>query len=47
MYIKFPTGDNIDYVVREFKANWGVPRCFGAIDQTYKPLSVPSEDHMD
>ena len=46
-YIKFPTGDNIDNVVSEFKAKWGVPQCFGAIDGTHIPVSVPSENHMD
>ena len=46
-YIKFPTGSNIDNVVREFKAKWGVPQCFGAIDGTHIPVSVPSENHTD
>ena len=46
-YIKFPTGDNIDNVVREFKGKWGVPQCFGAIDGTHIPVSVPSNNHTD
>ena len=46
-YIKFPTADNIDNVVREFKAKWGVPQCFGAIDGTRIPVSVPNENHTD
>ena len=46
-YIKFPTGDNIDNVVREFKAKWGVPLGFGIIDETYIPVSVPSENYTD
>ena len=46
-YIKFPTGDNIDNVVREFKAKWGVPQCFGAIDGTRIPGAVLSENHTD
>ena len=45
IYIKFPTGDNIDNVLREFKAKWGVPQCFGTIDGTHIPVSVPSENH--
>ena len=46
-YIKFPTGDNIDNVVREFKGKWGVPQCFGAIDGTHIPVSVPTKNHTD
>ena len=46
-YIKFPTGDNIDNVVREFKGKWGVPQCFGAIDGTHIPVCVPTENHTD
>ena len=46
-YIKFPTDDNIDNVVREFKVKWGVPQCFGAIDGTHIPVSVPSKNHTD
>jgi len=46
-YIKFPTRNDIDTVVREFKVKWGVPQCFGAIDGTHIPVSVPSENHTD
>ena len=33
--------------MREFKAKWGVPQRFGAIDGTHIPLTVPSENHTD
>jgi len=46
-YIKFPTANDIDTVVREFKVKYGVPQCFGTIDGTHIPVSVPSENHTD
>ena len=46
-YIKFLTDDNIGNFVREFKAKWGVPQYFGAIDGTHIPVSVPSKNHID
>ena len=46
-YIKFPTGNDIDTVVREFKVKWEVPQCFGAIDGTHIPVSVPSENRTE
>ena len=46
-YIKFPIGDSINNVVREFKAKWGAPHYFKAIDGTHIPVSVPSENHTD
>ena len=32
-YIKFPSGDDLDHVVDEFKIKWGVPQCLGAVDE--------------
>ena len=46
-YIKFPSGDQLDQVVDEFKGKWGVPQCFGAIDGSHVPISPPSNLHTD
>ena len=46
-YIKFPSGDDLDHVVDEFKTKWGVPQCFGAVDGCHIPICAPSEQHTD
>ena len=46
-YIKFPSGDDFDRVVDEFKSKWGIPQCFGAIDGCHIPICAPSEQHTD
>ena len=46
-YIKFPSGDDVDHVVDEFKTKWGVPQCFGAVDGCHIPICAPSEQHTD
>ena len=46
-YIKFPSGDQLDQVVDEFKGKWAVPQCFGAIDGSHVPISPPSNLHTD
>jgi len=34
-------------ILIQFKVTWGVPQCFGAMDGTHTPVSVPSENHTD
>ena len=46
-YIKFPSGNDFDRVVDEFKTKWGVPQCFGAIYGCHIPICAPSEQHTD
>ena len=46
-YIKFPSGDDLDHVVDEFKIKWGVPQCLGAVDGCHIPICAPSEQHTD
>ena len=46
-YIKFPSGDDLDHVVDEFKTKWRVPQCLGAVDGCHIPICAPSEQHTD
>ena len=46
-YIKFPSGNDFDRVVDEFKTKRGVPQRFGAIDGCHIPICAPSEQHTD
>ena len=45
-YIKFPTGDNSDNIVREFKGKWGVPPMFwGHRWNSYTCICTHREPH--
>ena len=46
-YIKFPSGDDLDRVVDDFKTKWGVPQSFGTVDGCHIPICAPSEQHTD
>ena len=47
MYIKFPSGDQLDKVVDGFFTQWGVPNCVGAIDGSHIPIAAPAGNHTD
>ena len=42
-YIKFPYADRLDRVIDEFKINWEVPQCFGAVDGCHVCTNISFE----
>jgi len=46
-YIKFPSDDDLNHVVDEFKTKWGVLQCFGVIDGCHIPICAPREQRTD
>ena len=40
-YVKFPSGGELDTVVRGFETRWGFPQCIEAIDGTHIPIVAP------
>ena len=47
MYIRFPAGEQLQHVIKNFESKWGVPQCVGAIDGYHIPISAPKENHTD
>ena len=47
VYISFPTGEQLDEVVKGFKEKWGFPQCAGAIDGSHISVTPPSMNHTD
>lgn len=47
VYIKFPTGQQLQEVVNYFESWWGVPQYVGAIDGCHIPIAAPKENHTD
>ena len=47
VYIKFPSGQQLQDVVDGFESKWGVPQCIGAIDGCHIPIAAPEDNHSD
>ena len=47
VYISFPTGGQLDEVIRGFKEKWDFPQCAGAIDGSHISVTPPSMNHTD
>ena len=45
--VRFPTGDGLKDVVREFKEKLAVSRCAGSIDGSHIPVMPPAMNHTD
>ena len=46
-YTKFPSGNDLDRMVDEFKTKCRVPQCLSAVDGCHIPICAPSEQHTD
>ena len=46
-YLYFPTGAQLDDVIRGFESKWGFPQCAGAIDGSHIPVRAPTLNHTD
>ena len=46
-YVKFPTGNALKDVIRNFESKWGFPQCVGAIDGSHIPICAPLQNHTD
>ena len=46
-YVRFPTGDALKHVIRNFESKWGFPQCVGAIDRSHIPICAPLQNHTD
>ena len=47
VYISFPTGEQLDEVVKGFKEKWDFPQCAGSIDGSHISVTPPSMNHTD
>ena len=45
VYIRFPTRDSLNDVVRGFKEKFGIPQCVGSIDGSHIPVTPPAMNH--
>ena len=46
-YIKFPTGNDLERVVKGFEEKWNMVQCAGAIDGSHVPVRPPASNHTD
>ena len=46
-YIRFPSGGQVDSIVRGFEEKWGIPQCIGAVDGSHVPVCAPTLNHTD
>ena len=47
VYISFPTGEQLDEVIKGFKEKWGFLQCAGSIDGSHISVTPPSMNHTD
>ena len=46
-YIHFPSVDQEQQYIDDFKSKWGVPQCIGAVDGFHIPVSLSALCHTD
>lgn len=47
LYVRIPSGDEVEEVVNGFETKWGFPQCAGAVDGTHIPIVAPDEYPTD